>query len=453
MLRIRVVDESPFSRPSRGADNASRAARTRSSGSRQSVVLSVRPWLPKPNNVESPQLKAHSPARDTGSAGRRWLSVGNSDNPDSRRAGAEAATAALTGADPKLMVVFCTTRYDPADVLAAINETSGGVPLIGCSMAGGFTAAGAEPEQVLVTVFGGPGFTVSTAVAAGVSTRHRDAGAETAGCVADLVDPQHAVLLMLTDGLAGHQEEIIGGAYQTVGASVPLVGGVASPGPDRQTFLLHGDKVLTDVVVGAAIGSDAPFGIGVRHGWRKVGEPMIVTRVDEGRVYELDGKPALAAYLKRHGAPAQAYVDPVAFDEFARTRPVGVRRRSGEEVRNISSTEFLAEGWLGCNGQIPEGGLIWLMEGDVGSVLGAADEACEAAIEALDGEQPTGFLVFDCVSRGGLLGTQGRGEEVRRLASQAGAAPVAGFYTWGEIARIRGINGLHHQTLVVLAVG
>jgi hypothetical protein len=39
------------------------------------------------------------------------------------------------------------------------------------------------------------------------------------------------------------------------------------------------------------------------------------------------------------------------------------------------------------------------------------------------------------------------------MVRQAGGLPFVGFYTWGEIARVRGVNGLHHQSLVVLAVG
>jgi hypothetical protein len=35
----------------------------------------------------------------------------------------------------------------------------------------------------------------------------------------------------------------------------------------------------------------------------------------------------------------------------------------------------------------------------------------------------------------------------------ADGAPLSGFYTWGEIARTRGITGYHNQTLAVLAVG
>jgi hypothetical protein len=38
------------------------------------------------------------------------------------------------------------------------------------------------------------------------------------------------------------------------------------------------------------------------------------------------------------------------------------------------------------------------------------------------------------------------------VARLAGEAPVAGFYTYGEIARTRGVTGFHNQTLVVLAV-
>ncbi len=33
------------------------------------------------------------------------------------------------------------------------------------------------------------------------------------------------------------------------------------------------------------------------------------------------------------------------------------------------------------------------------------------------------------------------------------AAPIAGLYTYGEIARTRGVNAVHSQTLVALALG
>ena len=39
-----------------------------------------------------------------------------------------------------------------------------------------------------------------------------------------------------------------------------------------------------------------------------------------------------------------------------------------------------------------------------------------------------------------------------RIGEHAQGAPVAGFYTYGEIARTHGVSGFHNQTLVVLAL-
>ena len=82
----------------------------------------------------------------------------------------------------------------------------------------------------------------------------------------------------------------------------------------------------------------------------------------------------------------------------------------------------------------------------------ATDEACSEALEALGGQPPLGLLAFDCIARRGVLGNSGIEREVTRISNHAGEAPVAGFYTYGEIARTRGISGFHNQTLVVLAL-
>ena len=162
---------------------------------------------------------------------------------------------------------------------------------------------------------------------------------------------------------------------------------------------------------------------------------------------------ALATYLERLAAPPEAHTDPEVFTRFADTRPLGVDRRGGADVRNVSSSEYHQEGWLRSSGEIPEGGLVWLMEGDEASVLAAAGDAFADAVDDLGGTPPLGFLAFDCASRRRLLGESGVVEEIGLMTGQAGDRPLAGFYTWGEIARTRGIHGYHNQTLVVLAIG
>jgi hypothetical protein len=92
------------------------------------------------------------------------------------------------------------------------------------------------------------------------------------------------------------------------------------------------------------------------------------------------------------------------------------------------------------------------MEGDARSVLEATDAACGDSIAALGGRPPLGMIAFDCIARRGVLGDEGIRAETGRLAALAAGAPVAGFYTYGEIARTRGVRGFHNQTLVVLSI-
>ena len=383
----------------------------------------------------------------------RWLRVGHSSAEDSREAGREATSQALDGATAKLLVVFCSDRYDLNELAAGIGESAPGVPLIGCSTAGEIAASGPGDASVVVTALGGDGFSVRTALAEGASKRLREAGAEVASAVAGVSDRPHRVLLLLTDGLAGDQQEIVRGAYGVLGAEVPLVGGCAGDDLKMQTtHQLYADRVLTDAVVAAAIGSDSPVGIGVRHGWRTVGKPMVVTKSGGNRVYLLDDRPALDVYLERLDAPPEVRSDPAAFTRFALTHPLGLSRRSGEEhVRFVGEADF-DDRSLGCIAEVPQGALVWFMEGDERSVLEATDSACHDALVPLDGRPPLGVIAFDCIARRGVLGEQGIENEISRVAEHAAGAPVAGFYTYGEIARTRGVTGFHNQTLVVLAV-
>ena len=380
--------------------------------------------------------------------------MGSSTSADGTAAADEVCDRALTGPDPKLLAVFASTTCDLDALLARLRQRAGTTPVIGCTTAGEIVPGGPRDASVVAIAFGGDGFSVATAVGHDVSTRVREAGADAAASLRDpLVRARpHRILLLLSDGLGGDQQEVVRGAYGVAGAGVPLVGGCAGDDLKMQTtFQLFGDRVLTVSVVGAAIGSDAPFGIGVRHGWRRVGEPMLITKSVGNRVLTIDDQPALDAYLARLDAPREAGEDAAAFTRFALTHPLGLSRRSGEEVRFIAEAD-LGDRSIGCIASVPQGALAWLMEGDESSVLAATDDACNEALTNLDGRDPLGVLAFDCIARRAVLGEDGIGREVGHIESLAGNVPVAGFYTYGEIARTHGTGGFHNQTLVVLAV-
>src|SRR5204862_1213661 len=101
---------------------------------------------------------------------------------------------------------------------------------------------------------------------------------------------------------------------------------------------------------------------------------------------------------------------------------------------------------LSSSGEIPDSALVWLMEGDEDSALEAATSACRTAVKALHGAPAMGLIAFDCISRADLFGPAGMLRELDAMRGAAAPPPLAGLYTWGEIARTRGIHGFHNQT-------
>lgn len=407
--------------------------------------------MPAPDVHDSP-VSEPGTVDPNGPPRPRWVGVGQSAGRDAFTSGSEATSAALQGDDPKLVIVFCSQAYNLPDLIRGVRESAPGIPLVGCSTAGEISTGGPSDSTVVVAALGGPGFRVSTASAADVRGRLRDAGADVAACIGGVEGSAYRVLLMLTDGLSGDQDEVVRGAYSVVGAAVPLVGGCAGDDmKSKRTFQFRDSEVLEAGIVAVAIGSDARIGVGVSHGWRKVGEPMLVTRSAENQVYILDDRPALDVYLERFHAPDDVCRDAEAFTRFALTHPLGLSRRSGEEVRFIKGANF-EDRSIECIAQVPQGGLTWIMEGDIESVIEATDSACAGALATLENGHPIGLLAFDCIARREVLGDEGIRREVSRIGDSAGGAPVAGFYTFGEIGRTAGVSGFHNQTLVILAL-
>jgi hypothetical protein len=388
----------------------------------------------------------------------RWMGVGQSVEADALTAGGRAAEQAVAGRAAALLLVYASTGYDLERLLDGVRaHAAEGTVIAGCTTLGEVVADRPDPmaSGVVVAALGGPGLRVRAEVGRRVSDRRREAGAEAAGSVAGLEAPNRLCLL-LCDGLVGEQHEVVRGAYGVLGATIPLVGGCA--GDDltyTRTYQFLGDRsgveILSDAVVGVGLGSDAPFGVGIAHGWRKVGEPVVVTSSSGGRLFELDGRPALDAYLEWIGADRSLLEDPKAFRTRAFHSPLGMSRRTGEDIRVVHDGDP-GDGSLLCLADVPQGALAWLMQPDDEALIDAAAVSCTQAIENLDGADPVGLLVFDCGARKIMLGETGVRRELAAVAGAGGQVPLGGFYTYGEIARTQGSRGMHHLTVVTLAL-
>lgn len=385
-----------------------------------------------------------------------WVGTGHDRDPDAAAAGDRAAAAASAGRVPGLLLVFASVDYDLPALADAVRAHAGtGTVIAGCSSYGQFGGGSASDPGVVVLALG-PGFEVHPRVARDASRQRRESGERVAAAAADLVGSER-LLMLLCDGLTGQQHEIVRGAYSVVGAAVPLVGGCAADNLDYvQTYQLYGDangvEVLSDAVIALAIGAVRPFfGLGIEHGWAKVGEAMVVSASADGRVMELDGRPALDVYLERTGIDPALVGDEHAFRNAVFSWPLGLSRRSGEDIRVIHAADD--DGALLCLADVPQGAIAWVMRGGSQQLIDGGIASARAAIAQLGSTDPAALLIFDCGARKALLGPDGVGEEVEAITTVAGAVPVLGFYTMGEIARITGSRGMHHLTCVTLALG
>jgi small ligand-binding sensory domain FIST len=155
--------------------------------------------------------------------------------------------------------------------------------------------------------------------------------------------------------------------------------------------------------------------------------------------------------LRRLGLDDSALDDEAAFRKLLFENPLGLSRRSGEDIRVIHGGDRTDRSLI-CLADVPQGGLAWMMESDHAALI---DGARESAVQALDGlgDRPAlGVLAFDCSARRLMLGEEGVEQEVTGIGKELGGVPYGGFYTNGEIARVRGALGLHHFTLVTLAL-
>jgi hypothetical protein len=380
--------------------------------------------------------------------------VGHSHVSESESAGREAVRMALAGHTPTaedLVVFFASTGYDIEALYRAAVAEAAPAGVFGCSSTGGFTHAEQVPSGCVAAVL------VADESSFGVCHVECDesdiaGSARSAAQLArDRAGDRHAnsVLLLLADGLTPDQRELARGAYEVTTAVIPFVGGAAADNLTWERTYTFGDgRVLTNGIVAVWIDSARPMGVSVDHGWRPVGKPMIVTRAEGTVVYELDGTPALEAYLAEQGDG----LDPTDAEFFrnALGSPVGCPNARGRyDVRQLHA--YLPEGGgINFNTGVSEQSILQVMSSDDEALIEGARRAAKEAVHHLSRKARL-VLVFSCGSRVPLLGDRVR-DEVVAISSALDGAPVCGFFTFGEFARTTGSSGVHNSSVAVLAL-
>jgi methyl-accepting chemotaxis protein len=362
----------------------------------------------------------------------------------------------LEGNQATLALVFASTAQPLAEVTAALSSGMPGTVLMGASTAGEFTEQGdAKKSAALFAVSG------DLRVFAGIGTGLKDdperaVSAALEGLPREVHGYPSRTAIMLLDPLAGRGEEATLLAATLLGEDVRLAGGAA--GDDlqmRSTMVACGPRAASDAVAIALVFSRAPLGVGVCHGHEPLSEPLRVTKASGGTVVSVNGRPAWEVWLEQTRArAAQSGLDvdrltPEQEGGFLLRYEAGLSSGEGYKIRAPLSRN--ADGSINFACGLPEGAVFRITESDGDRQLASAREAARRARAQLGDRKIAGAVVFDCICRNLILGTE-FATAVRGISKELGDVPLAGFETYGEIALDAGdMSGFHNTTTVVLA--
>ncbi len=386
--------------------------------------------------------------------------TGFSTNADTKRAVDEAVAMSLRvlqAAPPSLGVVFASPRHDLGTALKAAGRAMPSATFVGCTTAGEITEHGLTRGGLAVLLLSSSDMRLDLRTATEVKADPKKAGAELGRGFADAAGQaadkglSASTTMLLVDGLNGAGEDLVGELLGATRRFQQVIGGAAGDdGAFKATHVGHAEAAASDAAVALHVFSRQPWGVGVDHGLRPTTDRMQVTRAAKNVVHEIDGRPAFDVY-RDHAAKRGTALTPDSAGSFLIGNELGIyffdklhRARAPLAVGQ--------DGSLTCAGEIPQGASVCILDGEPDSMVAAAGRAAQEARKSMGGGEAAAVLLFDCVCRGMIL-NGGFSREIEAVRAAFPGVPVAGFLTYGEIARFKGhMDGWHNTTAVVAAI-
>lgn len=352
------------------------------------------------------------------------------------------------GTDPDVVLLFCAAEYDAREVLAGLYERlAPRVRVVGCSSCAEINSEEATSGSVTAMglLLGG---LVATVVHA--SDAHHDSAAIGRQLGAALAPLDAALVILFVDGIVLNSTPVLAGIQSVLGASAPIVGGVAA---DGLTFTRTEEYVDRDVLRGAAVALALAGPLKLRTivagGWQALGNDRVITRAaDSKTITELDGVPALSVYQHYLGELGRD------LDNAGLEFPIGVFAPSGGDaaagegfIRAVQGAAADGRG-VRVSGDIVEGSKVRIMHASRDALIASAAAEVRSAIEQFTG--PELALIFDCAGRKVVLGSRYQDELRTVFACLPPALPKIGFFTYGELAPHAGKTIHHDETFTAV---
>ena len=204
------------------------------------------------------------------------------------------------------------------------------------------------------------------------------------------------------------------------------------------------------------MGGSFHLAIGCKQGFKPLGKPRTVTKVDGFILRTIDNKPAVDIYNHFLGTEAEG-IKINTLNSCAAMYPLGLYlEESGQYLlRNI--IDILQDGSIVCHEGIPQGAEVHLM---IASKESCGNSAIEAAgfIKASLADKPAKLvLIFESLARHKILGRSAVNEiqDIRNILGNT--TPLIGMCSYGEIGTFGTLNNikniyLHNESILIMAI-
>lgn len=248
-----------------------------------------------------------------------------------------------------------------------------------------------------------------------------------------------AVILFM-EGLLNNGNDVLDG-ISSINKAIPIAGGMAGDnGAFAKTFVFDQNGVYENGAVAVSLNSDV-LNVLTKYqlNWQGIGKYMTITKAEKNRLYEIDGIPATDIYRKYLGDKIGDGL-PHSAIEF----PLLKIEDDGLEVCRTFVHKFDEDGSLLTIGNLEVGDKVRLAFGNVDLILNSVSHD----IEHYNFFQPEAIFTYSCASRITFL----QSDVVRELKPLNDIAPIAGFFTYGEIYHSHNKNSLLNISLTILGL-
>lgn len=350
---------------------------------------------------------------------------------------------------PNALMVFLSAQHSHSLILKELTHRFSEAEIVGCSSAGEFDSKGRGDGSASAFAIESDEMAFHSSMATGLSAAPEAAGRHLLSTFHGSKDDRfrYRAAMILNDALAGSADELVRTLYMETGGKYKFFGGGA--GDDAafsRTYVFRGTQVAADAVVALEILSAKPIGVGVRHGWSPVTEPMRVTESKANIVGSLDAVSTVEVF-EQHAEITGQHLDRDVPLPFFLHNIAGIKLGSGYKLR--VPLGIVSGGAVSFAAEIPEGSAISIMNATATSSIEAAIDAASDAMRQLGDFKAGGALMFDCVATRLRLGKD-FGNEIDAVQRVVGDVALAGCNTYGQVATAEDqFAGFHNCNAVV----